>query len=119
VPRFPRVVSPIATLFRRDGIAILLVSVELWAEHLVVRLAASGDRAEELGSDLLEVARVTVEDDGRTTYTPRTSQIGGTGSEWHGDWFFAAVVPDLVRRLTVRVDAPYGEAATVDIELAG
>jgi hypothetical protein len=118
VPRLPRVVSPIATLFTRDGIDVLLVSVELWPEHLVLRLAASGDRAEELGSDLLAAVRVTVEDDAGTTHTPRTSQTGGTGSEWHGDWFFAAAVPDTVRRLTVRAGAPYGEVATVDVELA-
>ena len=116
--RFPRVVSPIATLFTRDGIDVLLVSVELWPEHVVVRLAASGDRAEELGSDLLAAVRVTVEDDARTAYTPRSSQTGGTGSEWHGDWFFAAAVSARVRRLAVRIDPPYGEAATVDVALA-
>jgi hypothetical protein len=118
VPRFPRVVSPIATLFTRDGIDVLLVSIEVWPEHLVVRLAASGDHAEELGSDLLAPVEVAVEDDAGNTHSPRSSNMGGSGSEWHGDWFFAAAVPDSVRGLTVRVDAPYGEATTVDVELA-
>ena len=118
MPRLPRVISPVATLFTRDGIDIILVSVEVWPQHLVVRLAASGDRAEQLGSDLLAPLEVTVEDDVGTTYVARSSAIGGTGSEWHGDWFFAAAVPDSVARLRVRVDSPYGEAATVDVELA-
>lgn len=118
MPGFPRVVSPIRTLFTRDGIDVLLVSVELWPQHLVVRLAASGDHAEQLAEALLAPLDVTVEDDVGTTYMPRSSAAGGTGSEWHGDWFFAAaVVPDAVRRLRVRVDPPYCEAVSVDVEL--
>jgi hypothetical protein len=113
------VISPIRTLFTRDGIDVLLVSVELWPQHLVVRLATSGDRAEQLGDDLLAPLEVTVEDDVGTTYTARSAAIGGTGSEWHSDWFFAAAaVPDAVARLRVRVASPYGEAATVDVGLA-
>ena len=119
MPRFPQVVSPIATLFTRDGIDVLLVSVEVWPDRVVVRLAAAGDRAEQLGSDLLAPLELAVEDDVGTTYTARSSNAGGSGSEWHGDWFFAAAVPHSVTRLTVRVDAPYGEAAPVDVELAG
>jgi len=118
VPRFPRVVSPVTPLFRRDGIDVLLVSVELWPQQLVVRLAASVELAERLGSDLLAGLEVAVDDDLGTTYTPRTSNTGGTGSEWHGDWFFAAAVPDPVTRLRVRVASSYGEAATADVELA-
>ena len=118
MPRFPRVVSPIATLFSREGIDVLLVSVELWPEHLVVRLAASGPHAQEVGHDLLAPLEVTVEDDVGTAFTVRSSSVGGTGSEWHGDWFFAAAVPDRVGRLTVRVDAPTAETATVDVEIA-
>ena len=110
--------SPVTPLFRRDGIDVLLVSVELWPQHLVVRLAASGELAEQLGSDLLAPLEVTVEDDLGTTYTPRSSNTGGTGSEWHGDWFFAAAVPNSVARLRVRVASSYGEVAAVDVELA-
>jgi hypothetical protein len=119
VPRFPRVVSPIATLFTRDGIDVLLVSVEVWPEHVVVRFAASGGRADELGSDLLAPLELTLEDDVGTVYRARSSNIGGTGSEWHGDWFFAGGVPESVRCLTVRVSPPDGEAASTDLPLAG
>jgi hypothetical protein len=119
VPRLPRVISPITTLFTHDGIDVVLVSVELWPEHLVVRLATSGHRAEQFGSDLLTPLRVMVDDDARSTYAPRSSNIGGTGSEWHGDWFFAGGVPESVRCLTVRVSPPDGEAASTDLPLAG
>jgi hypothetical protein len=119
VPRFPRVVSPIATLFTRDGIDVLLVSVEVWPEHVVVRFAASGGRADELGSDLLAPLELTLEDDVGTVYRARSSNIGGTGSEWHGDWFFAAAVPDSVGRVTVRVASPDGDPAAVDVDLGG
>jgi hypothetical protein len=141
VSRLPRVISPVTTLFTRDGVDVLLVSVELWPQHVVVRLAglpneitrdrqrryeldvedwgrtASGDPPEQPGTRLLAPLRVTVEDDAHTGYTPRSSATGGSGSEWHGDWFFAAAVPETVRRLTVRVDAPHGEAAAVDVDL--
>jgi hypothetical protein len=118
VPRLPRVVSPLTTLLTRGGIDVLLVSVELWPEHVVVRLAASGDRAEELGSDLLAPLRISVEDDAPTTYAPRSGSIGGSGSEWHGDWFFAAGVPEGASRLRVRVEPPGGEVVTVELDLA-
>ena len=142
MPRLPRVISPVATLFTRDGIDVLLVSLELWPQHVVVRLAglpneitddrqrryeleleqwgrtAAGDPPEQPGTCLLAPLRVTVEDDARTAYTPRSGNTGGTGSEWHGDWFFAAAVPDTVRRLRVRVGTPHGEEAAVEVDLA-
>jgi hypothetical protein len=141
VPRLPRVVSPVTTLFTRDGIEVALVSVELWPQHLVVRLAAipneitadrqrryemelerwgeaaSGDPPEQPGTRLLAALRLAVEDDVGTAYAPRSSNTGGTGSEWHGDWFFAAEVPESVGRLTIRVAVTDGKAATVDLDL--
>lgn len=35
----PKVISPLATLFTRNGIDVALVSVEVWAMETVVRLA--------------------------------------------------------------------------------
>jgi hypothetical protein len=145
VSRLPRVISPIRPLFLRDGIEVALVSIELWPNHLVVRLAALpnhvtdsrqrqheaeleqwGDRLHAVGSRppgepgarLLSPLSVVVEDDTGTTYTPRSSSAGGTGSEWHGDWYFVADVPPTIERLTVRVTSPEGATTSVPVDLA-
>jgi hypothetical protein len=148
VPHLPRVVSPIQPLFERDGIQIALISIEVWQERLVVRLAAlpsettgdqqrrhegdferwgerlvaagkevAGNPPEQPGTRLLAPLQLTVEDDAGTTYTARSANTGGTGSEWHGDWFFVGSAPS-VGRLTVRVSSPEGEAATVALDLS-
>jgi hypothetical protein len=108
VATLPRVVSPIQRLFVRDGIEIALISVELWPNHLVVRLAAlpgevfderlrqHGDAPGGHGTRVLLDLEIAVDDDAGTIYTPRSRNTGGSGSEWHGDWFFAADVPDAV-----------------------
>ena len=139
MPKHPRVVSPVTSLFARDDIEIALISVELWPQRVVVRLAAlpneiteeqqrlyesefegwgrgaSGDPPEQPGTRLLEPLEVAVEDDAGTAYAPVSGNTGGTGSEWHGDWFFGAEVPESVERLTVRVSAPGGETANVEL----
>ena len=146
---FPRVISPIRTLFTRDRIEIALISVELWPKHVVLRLAAlpneiaddrlrqhnaafaqwghllvqagkgvAGDPPEQPGTRLLAPLDIALKDDAGTTYAPCSSNIGGSGSEWHGDWFFSGDVPASVRRLTVQVSSPEGEAATVVLDLA-
>jgi hypothetical protein len=148
VPRLPRVVGPIRTLFTREGIEIALISVELWPSRLVVRLAAlpneisderrreheveferwgkirvergkaaAGDPPEGPGTTLLRPLEIEVEDDAGTIYMPRSGNTGGSGSEWHGDWFFTADMPRSVGRLTVRVTTPEGETATVPLDL--
>jgi hypothetical protein len=143
VARLPRVVSPIRTLFTREGIEIALISVELWPTRLVVRLAAlpsetaaerlrqyeaeferlgeaaARDPPEDPGTELLAGLQIAVDDNAGTTYTPRGSNTGGSGSEWHGDWFFVAEVPDAAERLAVRVSAPEGATATVHLDVAG
>jgi hypothetical protein len=142
VSKYPRVLSPVSPLFTRDGIEVVLVSVEVWRDHLIVRLAAlpndhtedlqrryelelerwgqtrSGAHPEQPGTRLLAPLEVAVEDDAEAAYAPVSSSSGGSGSEWHGDWFFRGEVPESVRRLTVRVTPHYGEAAAVELDLA-
>ena len=145
----PRVISPVEPLFRRDGIDIALISVELWPSRVVVRLAAlpsettdreqrrheaefeqwgkrlveagkdaAGDPPEQPGTRLLGSLQIAVEDDAGRTYTFRSGNTGGSGSEWHGDWFFTVDAPPAAGRLTARVTAPEGDAATVAFDLA-
>jgi hypothetical protein len=151
VRALPRVVSPIEQLFERAGIAIALISVELWPKRVVVRLAAlpspvmdvqerehelaleewaavrraegegkeqAGSPPEQPGTRLLGGLQIAVEDDAGTTYRPRSSNTGGSGSEWHGDWFFLGDVPEDVCRLAVTVTSPNGDLAVVNLEVS-
>ena len=141
MPTLPRVVSPVRPLFTRDDIDIALISVELWPDHVVVRLAAlpneitverqrryevefgalglARDPPDQPGMQLLAPLEIAVEDDQGTRYDRRSSNTGGTGSEWHGDWFFAGEVPTSIARITVRVSSPDGETAAVALDLSG
>ena len=141
-------VSPIRPLFRRNGIEIALITVELWSDRLVVRLAglpgetadaqqrrhevefdhwreqlvgagkeAAGDPPTDPGARLLAPLLVEADDDAGTRYRLRSSASGGSGSEWHGDWLFVADVPVSIRRLTVRISSPEGDAVTVEVDL--
>jgi hypothetical protein len=123
VRSYPRVVSPITRLFTRDRVEVVLVSVEVWRQHLVVRLAAVPNELadDQSASRLLAPLEIAIEDDTGAVYTPSSSSIGGSGGsggEWHGDWFFRAHVPEPVVRLTVRVSGPESEPAVVELDLA-
>jgi hypothetical protein len=148
VSHLPRVISPVRSLFTRDGIEVALVSVEIWPQHIVVRLAGLSNQAsadqqrhyeaafkqwvqllanagergasdppEQPGTRLLAPLEIAVEDDAGTTYEQRSSNTGGTGSEWHGDWFFVADDLASIERLTVTISSPEGDAATVALDL--
>jgi hypothetical protein len=69
------------------------------------------------GTHLLGDLRIAAEDDAGTIYTPRSGATGGSGSEWHGDWFFTADVPNSVERLTVQVTTPEGESTNVRVDV--
>jgi hypothetical protein len=139
--RRPRVVSPIETLLQRQGVDVALVSVELWDEETIVRLAALPDhpRAKdrafhasldrwaaegrrgrppgEPGEPILDV-KVSLADDVGTIYPLRSSSVGGTGRLFRGDWYFVAGVPAEAISLVVHVvgDADQTASVTLDIE---
>src|SRR5690242_1834203 len=125
----PKVVSPLATVGQREGVELVLVSVEAWPDEVVVRMrgraspltrrmetdfdAALGtwhrqgregrppeEPAERIFPPDLDV-RVT--DDLGTAYKLRASARGGTGTEFHANWTFLPGPPDRAGRLTVRV----------------
>jgi hypothetical protein len=95
------------------------VALEQWGRVRVASgTVAAGDPPVQPGTRLLAPLGVAVEDDVGTVYTIRGSATAGTGSEWRGDWFFAADVPPSISRLRVRVDSPDNEHATVELDLA-
>jgi hypothetical protein len=125
VGRRPDVISPLAPLFRRDGIDIALVCVELWPQQTIVRLAAlvedpigqedtfaerldaratggrRGPIPEEPGERLYRDVSLSLSDDLGNHYLPKSSAVGGTGRLFRGDWHFPRGVPLEANRLLV------------------
>lgn len=140
--RRPAVISPLTPLFRRDGIDIALVSVELWPQQTIVRLAAlvedpvgeedtfgarldawtEGDRRdpipEEPGEPLYRDVSLSLSDDLGTHYPPKLSAVGGTGRLFRGDWHFARAVPEEATRLVVAANEPGGEGGSYELVLS-
>ena len=125
----PVVISPLERLFQRDGVDLVLVSVEVWSDEVVVRLrglptqvteALDGDvhtalnelhRQDERGGESLPVQpaertfdfALTLSDDVGTTYFPAGSAVGGSGQMFRADWFFKPGTPRTARSITVRM----------------
>lgn len=140
VGREPRVISPIETLFQRQGVSVALVSVEFWDEETIVRLAAlpenpraadrefhasldrwaaegrQGSPPDEPGEAILDV-RVSLTDDAGTKYPLRSSAVGGTGRLFRGDWYFIAGVPENAQSIVVDVEGDGVQVASTAIDL--
>jgi hypothetical protein len=126
----PRVVSPVRTLLERDGLELALVSVELWPDEVVVRLAgmpsartapleAEFETAHEEwgrrragGADEPPPAQpaervfdldVGLDDGSGTRYRGISSERGGTGTMFRAAWTFAPGVPQESSSLVVQV----------------
>jgi hypothetical protein len=134
------VVSPIATLFPRQGVDVALVSVELWERETIVRLAALPDDSQaedhafhaslerwasegrqgpppnEPGEQILDV-RVSLSDDAGTTYQLRSCSVGGTGRLFRGDWYFTTGVPEDAPSVVIRVEGDSQQTASVTVDL--
>jgi hypothetical protein len=142
--RLEAVLAPARALADVDGFTLLLVSVELWTNGPVLRLAglrnASTDtldaaheaamarwaaaRARDVGADPPELPGerlmrlpLALADDAGTTYAPGSRSGGGTGSEWRAEWRFAPAVPAAATRLTVTLDAG-DERHALDLRVA-
>src|SRR5581483_3113198 len=139
--RRPVVISPIAPLLRREGGEVALVSVELWPQQTIVRLAAlvdepvaeeeafgaaldawaKGGRREPLpsepGDSIYRQVSITVTDDLGTAYFPKSSAVGGTGRLFRGDWYFSVGVPQTAARLMIEALDAGGQLGRMDLEL--
>jgi hypothetical protein len=114
LPRVAVVVRPLAEI---DEITLVLVSVEFWPESIVLRVAGlpnattahldaehqerlqtwlatrmAGDQdippPTEPGVVHLSRLNPTIHDDVETPYTFAGGSMGGTGTEWRGEWLF-------------------------------
>jgi len=125
----PLVVSPLRTVLERDGVEVVLVSVEVWRDEVVVRargLPSEGtvaferefsdalERWNRQGADRAALPRqpaerifdldVSVADGAGTAYSPTSSARGGSGTMFRAEWSFVPGPPKTARWLMVRID---------------
>jgi hypothetical protein len=125
----PLVVSPLRTVLEREGVEVVLVSVEAWPDEVVVRARGlpSGRTAaleREFGealegwhrqgrnreavpaqpADRIFDVEVSVADDAGTVYSPTASARGGSGTMFRADWVFVPGPPAAARSLVVCID---------------
>lgn len=123
----PLVVSPLRKVMQRDGVEVMLVSVEVWSDEVVVRarglpsqLTSALDR--EFHNDLdrwheqradpqalpqqpaerIFDINVSVVDDVDTAYELKSSSRGGSGTMFRAEWSFLPGPPVTARWLSVR-----------------
>jgi hypothetical protein len=122
----PKVISPLAAVGEREGVELVLVSVEAWPDEIVVRLRGlpreTTDRLDaQYGTALEKWHReghegsppqqpaermfpdVSVADDVGTSYSPRSSARGRSGTMFRADYAFAPGPPETAESLRVRV----------------
>jgi hypothetical protein len=120
----PRVISPLAPLGVHEGVEVVLVSVEAWADEVVVRLrglpSETTERLDAEFGDALETwhregrqgsppsqpaeqifPEVTIADDLGTAYAPRGSSRGGSGTMFRADYVFTPGPPETADSLSV------------------
>jgi hypothetical protein len=123
------VVSPLRSVLERNGVALMLVSIEVWQDEVVVRarglpseltVPLEHDFGEALerwhreGADREALplqpfdrifnVDVSVADDVATAYSPIHSARGGSGRMFRAEWFFAPGPPAAAQSLIVRID---------------
>jgi hypothetical protein len=130
MPRsLPLVVNPLRSVLERDGVALMLVSIEMWPDEVVVRarglpseltvaleheFGEALERSHREGADKEALplkpfeqifnVNVSVADDVGTAYSPTHSARGGSGRMFRAEWFFAPGPPDAAQSLIVRID---------------
>ena len=125
----PLVVSPLRTVLERDGVDVVLVSVEVWPDEVVVRArGVPSRRTAGLEREVSEALQewheqredrdllprqpaerifdlhVSVADDAGTVYSPSTSARGGSGTMFRAEWAFQPGPSEAARSLVVRID---------------
>ena len=139
----PLVISPVKRLFEREGSDIALITVEVWPQETIVRLAALVDdpAAEEFayeaavdqwvqdgrdkrtfppepGDRRFQDVSVALSDDVGTLYHSDVRSVGGTGGYFRGEWHFPNAVPNEAQRLVVEAtDEVSGRKGAVELSL--
>jgi hypothetical protein len=134
----PKIVSPLVRIAERDGVELVLTTVEAWPDEVVVRLrGAPSERTSRLDMDFhrsLDTWHrehqtdpqpqpaehvfefdVIVADNVGTVYIRRSSARGGSGTMFRASWTFAPGPPETADYLTVRVGRPHGGEVRIDL----
>jgi hypothetical protein len=139
VTELPKVIllSPLVSVGEREGVELILASVEAWPDEIVIRMcgrpspltqrleddfhtaleawhreAREGEAPEDPGARILGLD-LFVTDDVGTSYKLFSAARGGTGTMFRADWIFAPGPPETARRLNVRV--AHGAETEVDL----
>jgi lactoylglutathione lyase len=120
----PRVLTPAVPLTEKDGRIIYVITVELWRNEVLVRLAGvpawRDDGEPEIGSatgeDFLLDLQLGLSDDLGTVYEPDQSMANGSGYEWRSDWHLRPGVPAGAKRLTVALLRDPERRVDLDLE---
>jgi hypothetical protein len=139
VVRLPTVVSPLVRLGEREGVEVVLVTIEAWPDEVAVRMRGlpSSQTAEleatyfdaleawhgegAMGSAPVQPAEallrfdVSISDDAGTIYAPRSAAHGGSGTMFRADYFFSPGPPAAAAVLTVRVGGANGVETRVEL----
>jgi hypothetical protein len=136
VASLPIVVSPLVSLGRRDGVELVLVSVEAWGDQVVLRLRGLPSDTTQRLEDEFETAfegwdeagaegappqqpadwifpDVSIGDNVGTPYALRSSSRGGSNTMFRADYAFTPGPPETAETVEVRV----GDASPVQVRL--
>jgi hypothetical protein len=139
MPRsLPLVVSPLRNVLEQNGVALMLVSIEVSQDEVVVRARGlPSERTAALENDFDEALErwhregadkealplqpfdrifnvdVSLADDVGTAYSPIHSARGGSGRMFRAEWFFAPGPPAAAQSLIVRID---GAETSIEID---
>jgi hypothetical protein len=130
----PKVVSPLVTVGEREGVELILVSVEAWPDEVVIRMRGRPSPSTQRMEDEFDAALegwhrdgregqipeqpgtrifgldLAVADDLGTEYRLRSASRGGSGRMFRADWTFGPGPPRAANRLAVKVgDGPETE----------
>jgi hypothetical protein len=141
VPRDFKVITPMATLYARDGVDVALIGIEVWSSGIIVRLGGlpnertdaldrtfrndleAWGRAEREGqppkhpTEWLFDVGLALSNDVGTSYELQSGVRGGAGRMLRAEWAFEPGPPDSASRLTLVLSGDKGHQGSVDIEI--
>jgi|tagenome__1003787_1003787.scaffolds.fasta_scaffold20940939_5 hypothetical protein len=135
--RLPHVASPLVPVLQRDGVTVMLVSVEAWPDEIVVRMRGlPSEVTARLDTEFHEALEawhregrtsplpqqpadqifdidILVSDDVGTLYAVRQAGRGGSSRMFRAEWTFQPGPPDSATRLAVSI----GDRGVAEIDL--